>query len=157
MLQIINCINPVIQMLFIKVCIIFERSLSFVFRTSMSKHFIIALAVGMLTGFTIAYLILSSSPDYLWQQLSDPHTSSQLEGISGPLRDPGTHSKDEVFHRMEDSTVADQLAQQIRILCWVMTGPRNHDKRAKHVKNTWGKRCNILLFMSSIEGYFLFV
>lgn len=32
-----------------------------------------------------------------------------------------------------------------------MTNPKNHKKKAIHVKRTWGKRCNKILFMSSTE------
>ena len=33
-----------------------------------------------------------------------------------------------------------------------MTSPQNLDKKAQHVRNTWGKRCNILLFISSVKN-----
>ena len=49
------------------------------------------------------------------------------------------------------------LAEKVRVLCWVMTAPDNHDLKAKHVKATWGKRCNILLFMSTEEGKWILI
>ena len=44
------------------------------------------------------------------------------------------------------------LRDEIRVLCWVMTRPESHESRAKHVKATWGKRCNILFFVSTVEN-----
>ena len=38
-----------------------------------------------------------------------------------------------------------------RILCWIMTTPDNIPERAKSVKDTSGKRCDILLFFNSKE------
>ncbi|XP_037959689.1 glycoprotein-N-acetylgalactosamine 3-beta-galactosyltransferase 1-like [Teleopsis dalmanni] len=48
-------------------------------------------------------------------------------------------------------SLADKLYNETRVLCWVLTSPNNHAKRAVHVKNTWGSRCNKLIFMSSAE------
>jgi hypothetical protein len=50
-----------------------------------------------------------------------------------------------------DDKLADLLFKEVKILCWVFTHPANHKVRSIHVKNTWGKRCSKLLFMSSEE------
>ena len=47
---------------------------------------------------------------------------------------------------------AARLYQKVRVVCWVMTRPETHQKKAMHVKATWGKRCNKLIFMSSQNG-----
>uniref|UniRef100_A0A3P9LYP6 N-acetylgalactosaminide beta-1,3-galactosyltransferase n=1 Tax=Oryzias latipes TaxID=8090 RepID=A0A3P9LYP6_ORYLA len=50
----------------------------------------------------------------------------------------------------ENSRVADMLFQKVRVLCWVMTGPENLESRARHVRATWSRHCNIVVFMSSV-------
>lgn len=51
--------------------------------------------------------------------------------------------------RAGEAEEANRLAQKVRVLCWVMTQPASHDKKAVHVKATWGRRCNKLIFISS--------
>ena len=51
-----------------------------------------------------------------------------------------------------ENRVAEEMKKKVRILCWVLTNPKNHDTKAKAIKETWGRRCNILLFMSSQAG-----
>lgn len=51
----------------------------------------------------------------------------------------------------EDGGVADMLYQKVRVLCWVMTGPYNLQSRARHVRATWTRHCNVVVFMSSVD------
>ena len=44
-----------------------------------------------------------------------------------------------------------EVRREVRVLCWVMTGPSNHYKKAVHIKRTWGSHCDKLIFMSSEE------
>lgn len=50
-----------------------------------------------------------------------------------------------------DETLSEALYDDNKVLCMVMTMPANHKTKAIHIKNTWGKRCNKLLFMTSKE------
>jgi len=47
---------------------------------------------------------------------------------------------------------ARRLAEEVRVLCWVMTTPENHKEKAFHTKATWGRHCNKLVFVSDMEG-----
>ncbi|XP_043273847.1 glycoprotein-N-acetylgalactosamine 3-beta-galactosyltransferase 1-like [Venturia canescens] len=77
---------------------------------------------GAVFGFTVAYVLITPLSIL-------PHG-----------RPDGLHGEDEI---------AQGLTKTVRVLCWIMTGPKTYETKARHVKATWGKRCNIILFMSS--------
>ncbi|KAI9554896.1 hypothetical protein GHT06_020174 [Daphnia sinensis] len=139
---------------------------------SLSRSSVLTLAAGMTFGFCLAYIFISIrlSSHSPFSRLHKPrfpgddgedahghghdhgdaHNEEDMESLAGPVRDFGLHGRHEDSHAGEDE-VARELREKVRVLCWVMTGPKNHEKKAIHVKRTWGKRCNILVFMSSVE------
>lgn len=58
--------------------------------------------------------------------------------------------KNDPHHVIADKQAKEE-AQRIRILCWIMTSPKTLHTKGKPIKETWAKRCNIVLFMSSQE------
>lgn len=96
---------------------------------------VVAVIAGLFGGSMIAF----------WNFELDPiPTEMQQKKIS--------HSHIQSVHWSTNHSVADHMRQEIRILCWIMTGPVKHKTRAQNVRHTWGRHCNTLLFMSTIEG-----
>ncbi|XP_044314036.1 glycoprotein-N-acetylgalactosamine 3-beta-galactosyltransferase 1 [Drosophila rhopaloa] len=52
-----------------------------------------------------------------------------------------------------EEELARWLYNETRVLCMVLTMPKNHQTRVRKVKHTWGKRCNKLIFISSQEDH----
>ena len=61
----------------------------------------------------------------------------------------GDHSK--YLYIADDDHVSKEMAEEVRVLCWVMTSQKTLYEKAIHVRDTWAKRCNIMLFMSDVD------
>lgn len=80
-----------------------------------------------------------------WNEIEDNFYHDVLE-----LEDFHNDKLNYKSHESNDS-LAHKLFNEVKILCIVTTTPENHIKRAIHVKRTWGKRCNKLIFASTKE------
>lgn len=58
----------------------------------------------------------------------------------------------EIVLQQNNYSMIAQLNSDVRVLCWIMTNPGNHENKAKHVRDTWGRRCDVLLFMTTADG-----
>jgi hypothetical protein len=51
--------------------------------------------------------------------------------------------------QLYNSTLADFLHDNVRILCWVFTHPSNHKTKVPHVRETWARKCSKLIVFSN--------
>jgi hypothetical protein len=128
--------------------IIFRRNLFGIYQRRLclcifvSKRFLIGFVLGSLTT-----LLLLKPPNSVFlfytsnQIVSEDRTPAIINApdINWPSR------------QISSLTLSEKLNNCNRILCWVITSPKTHS-RAQLIKQTWGKRCDKLLFMSSIQG-----
>jgi len=115
------------------------------------RHFIIGFFIGIAAAivasslFRVSYLTINKRGSFEIANQNDYNNSKHVE--SGIEKQLLTSHIDEVYKGNERGI---KLAKSIRILCFVLVKPSIYLK-AQAVKDTWGKRCNILLFMSSIN------
>lgn len=102
---------------------------------------------GFVFGFVLQYDFFATS-----ESVSYREKDVNLGGVSGNLHEiplPPDGPKDPA--KVNLTVGPEKLEEDVRVLCWIMTQPKSHKKKARHVKATWGTRCNYLLFMSSGE------
>lgn len=104
------------------------------------------IAVGFITAFYVLHNLFEPS-DLQSLVRPTPVISKDLLSI---IHKSALFNLVHPHHSGEDSQISDELYSKVRILCWIMTGPNNLETKAKHLKATWTRHCNIVLFMSSV-------
>ncbi|XP_065674701.1 glycoprotein-N-acetylgalactosamine 3-beta-galactosyltransferase 1-like [Hydra vulgaris] len=103
-----------------------------------------------LLGFLVGLIITILLNSWLAEQ-KDYYPSPTTNDCYKTLTSPAIFNNLNDLYSKKEESVALELARKVRILCWVMTHPVTLYKNAKAARDTWGKRCNIILFMSSVQ------
>ncbi|CAL1538113.1 unnamed protein product [Lymnaea stagnalis] len=111
--------------------------------------------LGLSLGLIFTLILRSVDPTAIqWKRFENIHLKTETSKVDGA---PQTSNDAIDGHHNEDNAIpqdaiAKELYRKVRVACWILTSPQNLDKKAIHVKNTWTKRCHIVVFMSSVQN-----
>ncbi|XP_067649035.1 glycoprotein-N-acetylgalactosamine 3-beta-galactosyltransferase 1-like [Haliotis asinina] len=85
------------------------------------------------------------------KEMSQPknHLHEEFQKLVGQYLSGNIRFEDLHLHKDNDA-MSKSPYQKERVLCWIMTSPKNLDVKARVVRDTWSRRCNKVLFMSSV-------
>ena len=94
-----------------------------------SKNTVIAWIIGSIFGLLVSLLLFDNISERGTQNSSHAHSHGDLKDAKGPDRIPEFPSKNK--SKGED-LVAKKLAESVRVLCWIMTQPKNHKSKVQN-------------------------
>ncbi|XP_050409235.1 glycoprotein-N-acetylgalactosamine 3-beta-galactosyltransferase 1 [Patella vulgata] len=105
----------------------------------------------VILGLCVAICVLFM---YISQRMQDEKilifkTPRWLSIYRGPEFNNSRDDKNKTVTAIVGANGALKLEKEVRVLCWIMTAPKTLYKKCKAVKETWGKRCNKVLYFSS--------
>lgn len=109
---------------------------------------IFALCTGILIGSFYASFGRSIARQWIFSEKKNDIESSTIATSSLKMADE--YNETAAFLVADDTKLADELARQIPVLCWIHRDDIQQ-KLVESIKNTWGARCKKILFLINHE------